>query len=256
MGSQPTSSYQELAPPARLAPYVKCLWIHRIGAGEGIFEQPVLPDACIDVVSMGDTVLLAGPATRTTRLRLVPGALIVGVRFRTGAGPSLVGANARELRDLDIPLEDLWGRTGAEITSRAVEASQWRARLGAMVDGLVGRMDHARGLDPVGIGVADLLAEGPGRPVALLAKDIGLSERQLRRRVEEAVGYPPRMLARILRFQRFLQAARALGPGRHLARLAADVGYADQAHLTRECRELSGLPPAALLGWEAERLAG
>jgi AraC-like DNA-binding protein len=88
-----------------------------------------------------------------------------------------------------------------------------------------------------------------------LANDFGLSERQLRRRVEDAVGYSPRTLVRILRFQRFLHAARAAGPGRHLAALAADLGYADQAHLTRETKELSGLPPAALLGWEARRLS-
>jgi AraC-like DNA-binding protein len=85
---------------------------------------------------------------------------------------------------------------------------------------------------------------------------VGLSERQLRRRVESAVGYSPRTLARIVRFQRFLAAARARRPeDRELAALAADAGFADQAHLTREARSLGGLPPAALLGWEDERLA-
>jgi AraC-like DNA-binding protein len=69
------------------------------------------------------------------------------------------------------------------------------------------------------------------------------------------VGYPPRTLARILRFQRFLRSARRAGAGRNLAVLAADAGYADQAHLTRESRHLGGLPPAALLDREAERLA-
>jgi AraC-like DNA-binding protein len=124
-----------------------------------------------------------------------------------------------------------------------------------MVDGLLARLGQARTPDPVGVCIARMLAERPGRALALLAEDVGLSGRQLRRRVEEAVGYPPRMLARILRFQRFLHAARASHPGRDLARLATDAGYADQPHLTRECRELGGRPPAALLDWEAERLA-
>jgi AraC-like DNA-binding protein len=62
------------------------------------------------------------------------------------------------------------------------------------------------------------------------------------------------MLRRILRFQRFLTAARTSRPGRQLAALAADAGYADQAHLTRESRELSGSTPAALLDREVERL--
>ncbi|MGH9192008.1 MAG: DUF6597 domain-containing transcriptional factor, partial [Acidimicrobiales bacterium] len=63
-------------------------------------------------------------------------------------------------------------------------------------------------------------------------------------------------LARILRFQRFLDAARSSpSPRRDLARLAAETGYADQAHLTRDSRQLAGLPPAALLDWEARRMA-
>lgn len=257
MESRPASSYQELTPPPALARFVDRLWVQRIGEGDETYDQPVLPDGCIDVVAMGDEVMLAGPATRSATLRMEPGALTVGVRFRTGAAPALVGVSAADLRDQDVPVGDLWGRAGEKLAAQAVEMSGWRARLGVMVDGLVDRLGQAHTLDPdpVGIGIGSLLAEHPGRPLALLADEVGLSERQLRRRVEDAVGYSPRMLARILRFQRFLHAARAAGPGRHLARLAADAGYADQAHLTRESRELAGLPPAALLDWEADRLA-
>jgi AraC-like DNA-binding protein len=253
---RPTSSYQELAPPPALGPFVECLWVHRLGDGEVAYSQPVLPDACIDVVALGDEVIVAGPATRSTTLQLAPGTLTVGVRFRTGAAPAVVGASAAELRDQDVAVPDLWGSAGAEVVARSAESSDWKARLGVLVDGVVGRLGSAGEPDPVGVGIAPLLAEQPGQPLAVVADEVGLSERQLRRRVEEAVGYSPRMLARILRFQRFLQAARAAGPGRHLAWLAADAGYADQAHLTRESRELAGLPPAALLNWEAERLAG
>jgi transcriptional regulator GlxA family with amidase domain len=74
-----------------------------------------------------------------------------------------------------------------------------------------------------------------------------VSERQLRRRFADAVGYAPKTLQRVLRFQRFLVLARAAGASADLARLAFAAGYADQAHLTRECRRLAGLPPAALL---------
>jgi AraC-like DNA-binding protein len=82
----------------------------------------------------------------------------------------------------------------------------------------------------------------PGARVSAL--DLGVSERQLRRRFEDAVGYGPKTLARVLRFQRFL--ALAAGGG-DLARLALSAGYADQAHLTRECRRLAGRTPVALL---------
>jgi AraC-like DNA-binding protein len=71
-----------------------------------------------------------------------------------------------------------------------------------------------------------------------------VSERQLRRRFERGVGYGPRTLRRVLRFQRFLGLAHG---GGSLARLAADAGYADQAHLVRDCRSLAGMTPSALL---------
>jgi AraC-like DNA-binding protein len=245
-----------MVPPRALAPYVECLWVHRLGEGDAKYDQPVFPDGRIDVVAVGDEVRLAGPATRPTTLRLALGTLTVGVRFRPGAAPALVGASAVDLRDRDVALDDLWGRTGAELAQRAAATPGWQARLRVMAEGLTARLAGARPPDPVGTGIAGLLVDQPGRPLADLAEDVGLSERQLRRRVEEAVGYPPRLLSRILRFQRFLYAARAAGPGRNLARLAADTGYADQAHLTRESRELGGLPPGALLDWEAARLAG
>jgi methylphosphotriester-DNA--protein-cysteine methyltransferase len=73
-----------------------------------------------------------------------------------------------------------------------------------------------------------------------------LGERQLRRRFERAVGYGPATLVRIHRFQGFLALAERQ-PGAKLGRLAAEAGYADQAHLSRECRRLSGLSPAGLL---------
>jgi AraC-like DNA-binding protein len=90
--------------------------------------------------------------------------------------------------------------------------------------------------------------------VAAVGDALGISERQLRRRFADAVGYGPKTLARVLRFQRFLalaagedRAAAARGGSGDLAGLAFAAGYADQAHLTRECRQLSGRTPAELL---------
>lgn len=254
MATSPQSNYRELTPPAALAPYLECLWVHTIGPGDELYDQPVLPDACIDIVSLGQDVVLAGPATRPQTLRLVPGTLTVGLRFRPGAAPSLVGSSAVELRDKDVTLDALWGRPGAEIAAQCADSDAPDARLAVLAKALQDRLGHARPLDPVGVGIASLLTEHSGRSLPELASAVGLSERQLRRRVEDAVGYSPRTLARVLRFRRFLGAARASGPGRHLAQLAAQAGYADQAHLTRESRELGGLPPAALLQWEAQRL--
>ncbi|MDX6340031.1 MAG: hypothetical protein QOH87_169, partial [Trebonia sp.] len=79
-----------------------------------------------------------------------------------------------------------------------------------------------------------------------VAGRVGLSERQFRRRSHAAIGYGPKTLQRILRFQRFVQLLDAAAEPPDLASLAALTGYADQPHLTRECAALSGRTPAAL----------
>jgi AraC-like DNA-binding protein len=98
-------------------------------------------------------------------------------------------------------------------------------------------------IDPLARAAALEMAT-PGARVDALGAALGVSERQLRRRFADAVGYGPKTLARVLRFQRFLTLSRN---GDDLARLALDAGYADQAHLTRETRRLAGRTPLELV---------
>ena len=103
-------------------------------------------------------------------------------------------------------------------------------------------------------------------PVSRLASDCGCSARQLERQFRAETGLSPRLLARIIRFQRVFRALGNGGAGaeetssrpdgaaapdrRHGAdwiTLALDCGYADQAHLIRDFREFSGETPAAFL---------
>ena len=108
---------------------------------------------------------------------------------------------------------------------------------------------------------AALVADGPPDPAVTraarllrdpqaraedVAADLGLSVRQLRRRCHAVVGYGPKTLQRVLRFRRFVSRIDARPDVLDLAAIAAEAGYADQAHLTRECGKLSGLTPAAL----------
>jgi AraC-like DNA-binding protein len=103
----------------------------------------------------------------------------------------------------------------------------------------------------------------PWHPVSIdtLATHLALSASQLRRRCLHSVGVSPKVLQRTLRFQGFLALAQAgaTASGRRgadgMAGLAVDVGYADQAHLSRECLRLTGLTPRQLLGSDIDRCA-
>jgi transcriptional regulator GlxA family with amidase domain len=87
-----------------------------------------------------------------------------------------------------------------------------------------------------------------------LADQLGWSARRLHRRFFAACGYGPKMLQRILRLQRAIRLARAgTHPAMGLAGLAREAGFADQAHMTRDFRALTGLTPRGLLArWNAE----
>ena len=85
-----------------------------------------------------------------------------------------------------------------------------------------------------------LLRESGGRlRVDGLADALGCSRRHLADRFAEEVGVPPKVAARLIRFE----AARARLGEVPLARLAAECGFSDQAHLAREFRALGGAPP-------------
>jgi AraC-like DNA-binding protein len=229
--------YREIAPPPEIRSHVACLWL-RTGPA-----PRVLPDGCADLVWTGTEAVVAGPATRSVRPSVAPDAVKLGVRFRVGAAGVALGLPAVEVIDRAPTLGELW-RNGDEVTERIAEASDARARLGVLVAAVARRISRGPSPDPL-VRAAVLDVAVPRTRVGSLGERVGLSERQLRRRFAEAVGYAPKTLARVLRLQRFLELARR--DGDDLARLAAEVGYADQPHLTRDCLELTSLPAAALL---------
>jgi AraC-like DNA-binding protein len=235
-------AYRELPAPGPRAPHVACLWIRDPEPRARVHR--VVPDACADIVWVhGERLVVAGPATGPALSEIPPGAAAVGVRFRVGAAGAALGLPARALLDRTVDLEELWGAAGAELAERLDAAPDPRATL-ALLGAAVGRRRAERvPLDPI-VRAAAVRAARPGVPVEALGAEVGLGERQLRRRFDDAVGYGPKTLQRILRFQRFLAIAQR---ETDLAALAFAAGYADQAHLTRECRRLAGLPPAALL---------
>jgi AraC-like DNA-binding protein len=235
-------SYVELAPPPGLEPFVACAWMSHDGGVR------VLPDACVDIVFGAAGLVVAGPSTAATMAPATPGRPRVGVRFRIGAAGAALGLPAAELLDDTVALSDLWGPSSRALEDRVAAAPTPSEASAALLAGVAARLPPPDAADREIRRAALVLTRG-GVTAAQAGRAVHLSERQLRRRFERAVGYGPATLVRVARFQRFLALARA--PANmgipSLARLAAEAGYADQAHLSRECRRLAGLPAAALL---------
>ena len=216
------------------SPMVACTWERVTTAGA---EQRVVPDGCVDLIWSGERLSIAGPDTRARVVRLAPGSRLVGVRLRPGAAGAVLGLPASELRDATPDAAEV---LGTEVAAALLE------ELAAGVD------PHALLLRAVA--AAWRAAARSARPrrgrstrsaaarVSAVAAELGVSARQLQRLVSDAVGYGPKLLQRVLRFQR-LQAL----PPAPLAELALEAGYADQAHMTAEVTRLAGVSPVRFL---------
>lgn len=231
-------AYREFAAPPGLREHIACVWTSHDRAVR------VLPDGCVDLVLDDRRLVVAGPATAVAVASATPGRDRCGVRLRIASAGAVLGIPAAELRDRSVPLADLWGRSGRVLTARVAAAPDARRAVVELLRGLAERIPAPGGGDP--LARQAVLALLRGVRLGEVSRHAGVGERQLRRRFDHAVGYGPATLRRVQRFQRFLDLADRL-PAEPLARLAYESGYADQAHLTRECRRLSGLAPIALL---------
>jgi AraC-like DNA-binding protein len=203
----------------------------------------ILPDGCMDLLLMEDRLVVAGPGSRAWTGTSAAGGQYVGLRFAPGDAPTFLGVPANALLNDRVPLSELWSRSRSRKLFDRVRAAA----------------DPASGLD---LAVAELLEapadrlaqevfrrirsdmlRGPGG-VMDLARVLSLSERQLHRRCLGAFGYGAKTLDRVLRMNAALDRART---GQGLAEVAAVSGYADQAHLSREVKALTGVPPTTLL---------
>jgi len=232
--------YREWAPPPGLSG-IACLWARVVAPG-GAETALVLPDGCADLIwRQGGEAVVAGPDTGPVPAPLPPGAVLVGARFRPGAGGPALGLPLNTLLDQRVEVAALHPGLAPRLDGGLSPA---RALDGILA--VAAELVTARPPDRL-VGHAAHLLASPTARVEALARELALSERQLRRRFEAAIGYGPKTLQRVLRIRRFLARVDADEDPPDLASAAADAGYADQAHLTRESTRLAGLPPAALL---------
>ncbi|WP_297625804.1 helix-turn-helix domain-containing protein [Nocardia sp.] len=201
---------------------------------------PVLPDGCMDLLWLNDRLMVAGPDTRSHHPSVGGNPRVSGIRFFPGTAPTLLAVPAHELRDARVDMAAVWSPavhghavdllTAAPTPAAGLEAiAHWRAT----------------DVDPVAPAMIRIVTElRAGTKVADLADTLGLGTRRLHRMSLDAFGYGPKTLARILRMQQALALARS---GTPLAATAALAGYSDQSHLSREVKELAGVPLTHLL---------
>ncbi|RSN33225.1 AraC family transcriptional regulator [Amycolatopsis sp. WAC 01416] len=237
------SVYRESTPAYAVAGVVESVWTGVVGDSRPL---RVFPDGCVDLVWDGRRLDAVTTVRGVLRHELPSVDWTVGLRLRCGVGGAVLGLPMTELAAGATPLRDLWSARARRAESSLAECGtpgEARSVLEALVT------DRLRDIEPDGLSVAAARAlRAPGARADKVAAELGVSERGLRRHVRHDVGVGPKELQRVLRFHRFLTRLEAVvQDGSSLADVAAEVGYADQSHLGRECRRLSGVSPGALV---------
>jgi AraC-like DNA-binding protein len=242
----PTNDYRQIRPIEAFRSLVDVYWINRPGDGAGVC---VLPDGCIDLIFQGgatggrlfSSALIDAPVLFRSGQR----DWFVGVRFRPAMARVVLDIDPIECRNRDIPAAEIDPTFGA-LERELQECASPHAALTLLKRAVDARLaKEERQLAPPHVQEAlNLLGRGGDvAHVHRVARALGMTERSLHRALLRWSGLAPKPMARILRMQRTIAAIRA---GRvPLALIAQRMGYADQAHMTRELRALTGLAPSA-----------
>jgi len=169
-------------------------------------DHDLVPDACVDIMWLSDgDVVVCGPETRGWTFEPPSGAQAVGVRLRPGHAGRVLRLDVDEIRNKQVPLVDVVGTDGARTVTELADAGSGSARIGILQRHVRSWTDGAVDLHPSVDAMVHRLTSDPTCTVSELAREIGLSERQLLRRCTVTFGYGPATLRRILRVQRFLR---------------------------------------------------
>ncbi len=255
--------YEEWRPAARHLKNVVTAYWHVTGDPSKVSSPAILPDGHVELVfNFGDPVGLTGPAyTGDQPARTVVGILAstvkieyrgpvntFGIRFHPARGAAFFRQRATALTNRLRPLMEV-SRTIDAAFSKLLEGG-WRpdheTSRAALDQMLLDQLAASSPVDAAVVAITDELTRGePLTTVAEMAREIRLSSRQVQRRFVAAVGIPPKQFVRVIRFARLWQAA-SMQPPDTWAALAAEYGYADQAHMVREFRAFGADPPSHL----------
>jgi AraC-like DNA-binding protein len=243
-------------PPADLAPFVDFCWVIRWDLrGQPAHRQAILPHPNVNLAFEAAGPCVYGVDTKIFARSISGQGKALGIRFRPGGFRPFHPEPISRLNDRVLPAAELLGPAADRACAAAMAAPDDDAMIEAGAGLLRGR---GPAKDPVAEQAAALvgrITEDTGlRRVAQLAELSGLSERRLQRLFADYVGVSPKWVMRRARLHEAALRAEADGPASvDWGALAADLGYADQAHLTRDFTATLGVPPSRYEAGQAPR---
>jgi AraC-like DNA-binding protein len=248
-------------PQPPLSTYVACMWYRR-GSIPDRRRELSMPTGSVDlVINLGADRIRVFDASHDRTGIVCRGAIVhgaqsrsfvlddlqhvhfVGVHFRPGGG-SLLGVPADEIADRHLSLDDLWPDGATQLRERLLECSTANECFAVLERALLQRLSSRFLVHPVvSFALRSSIREREVHRVASLQRASGYSERRFTALFSQAVGLTPKKFLRVKRLGSVL--ARLASGKASLAQVAAESGYFDESHLTRDFRDLTGVAPSA-----------
>lgn len=241
-----------------LQPFVKCFWtLLRTYTSDDPIER-VTPDGWVELIfNFGDpyvlqvenglqtvmpSVLLVGLHRKPLEFRCNGTVNILAARLFAWTVPPLLSIPAHTPTTPVMQPGGNWEALARSVESR-VRTGDYEVAITMFQDYLKCLLSHGTGdVEQIQDCIRALHAAKGHYNISALADRCNLSQRQLQRQFQEAVGMPPKALSRSIRFES-VRMRLMLDPTENLTDLAYEFGYADQAHFIHDFKNLAGVTP-------------
>lgn len=239
-------------PALPLATHVETIWYYD-GCPTTHHAERVLPNGRLQLVVnlAAGVAAVAGIRSHSVTIETAVIPSMMGVVFRAGGAHGFFGVPANAFSNHVVPLDAVWGSRGMalrDLLSEAPTVSDKFQRLESVLSQAMRTAGHERlALHPSVQHALDLVrCSARVRTVTEMSRSSGLSRRRLGQLFDEQVGMTPKLYCRLIRFREVVRYIAAGAPV-DWADLAAAGGYSDQAHLSHDFRDFSGMSPSSYL---------
>jgi AraC-like DNA-binding protein len=237
------------SPCAPLSGFVELMWYQQRDATSPCVEA-ALPEGTVELVfdleNRDRPGVVIGPHSRPFAIHVDRRQSVLGVHFKPGGVSPFLNLPADELHNQVVSAQDIWGETARTLRDSLNDASSIPEMLNLLERFLCMHLSSPLLHPAVSYGIWQLNRPAATSSISGITDAVGLSERRFAQVFREQVGLKPKLFARVRRFQRVLRQVNTT-PHVDWAEVAARRGYADQAHLIHEFRDMAGLSPTDYL---------
>jgi len=253
-------TYNTYAPSKPLEKYIKYYWtLEHAGTSNPPGPERIFPDGCVELMfHYGDVFrkYIGGDEVYTQSKSFIHGQLkhfieveptgkigTLSIRFTPAGLHRFLPINIDDITERDVSVADLWGRSGTLLEEQIMEAPATAVRIKIVENFLVERLTFVHNRqDIIGHCVCAISTSRGFVSIEKLSGDLNIGKRHLERKFLNAVGLPPKLFTRIIRFQHALNVLDKRPKGT-LTELAYDMGFYDQSHFIKDFKEFTGLNP-------------